>query len=323
LPDDPDRDEELMALGGYLRSLLVGPSRRQTITAAGKSTRDPNAAVAEYWTRYNVTLHQNFTSAAESCAYVRWRNDQYFGYIDLMPVGAQDGKVVLDFGCGPGHDLVGFATASRPARLIGIDVSPSSIAEARERLSLHQAACEFIRLDPRSTQLPLARASVDYVHSSGVLHHLPDASPLLREFRRVLRPSGSARIMIYNHDSVWMHLFVAYMKRIVEKAHADLTLEQAFGRTTDGEDCPIAHVFHPAEFIALAHQAGFDAVFTGAAVSMHEAKILPYRFDAIQDRRTPEISRRFLLELTYDGFGMPWYHGHRAGLDACFLLTPR
>ena len=312
-----------MALGGYLRSLLVGPSRRQTITAAGKSTRDANAAVAEYWTRYNVTLHQNFTSAAESCAYVRWRNDQYFGYIDLMPVGAQDGKVVLDFGCGPGHDLVGFATASRPARLIGIDVSPSSIAEARERLSLHQAACEFIQLDPRSTQLPLAGASVDYVHSSGVLHHLPDASPLLREFRRVLRPSGSARIMIYNHDSVWMHLFVAYMKRIVEKAHADLTLEQAFGRTTDGEDCPIAHVFHPAEFIALAHQAGFDAVFTGAAVSMHEAKILPYRFDAIQDRRTPEISRRFLLELTYDEFGMPWYCGHRAGLDACFLLTPR
>ena len=161
-----------------------------------------------------------------------------------MPVGAQDGKIVLDFGCGPGHDLVGFATASRPARLIGIDVSPSSIAEARERLSLHQAVCEFIQLDPRSTQLPLAGASVDYVHSSGVLHHLPDASPLLREFRRVLRPSGSARIMIYNHDSVWMHLFVAYMKRIVEKAHADLTLEQAFGRTTDGEDCPIAHVFH-------------------------------------------------------------------------------
>ena len=54
---------------------------------------------------------------------------------------------MLDFGCGPGHDLVGFATVSRPARLIGIDVSPSSIAEARERLSLHQAVCEFIQLD--------------------------------------------------------------------------------------------------------------------------------------------------------------------------------
>jgi SAM-dependent methyltransferase len=309
-----------MSLTGYLRSLLDRP---QTVVAAGNCMSGASAAVAGYWTRYNVTLHRDFTSPAESLAYVRWRNDQYFGYIDLMPVDAQDGKTVLDFGCGPGHDLVGFATTSKPARLIGMDVSPSSIGEARERLALHQASCEFIQLDPHPTQLPLDKASVDYVHSSGVLHHVPDAIPLLREFRRVLRPTGSARVMVYNYDSVWMHLFVAYMKRILEKAYADLTLEEAFGRTTDGEDCPIAHVFRPGEFIALANHAGFDAVFTGAAVSMHEAKILPYRFDAIQDRRTPETSRRFLLELTYDEYGMPWYRGHRAGLDACFLLTPR
>ena len=30
LPDDPDRDEELMAFSGYLRSLLVAASGRQT-----------------------------------------------------------------------------------------------------------------------------------------------------------------------------------------------------------------------------------------------------------------------------------------------------
>lgn len=260
---------------------------------------------------------------ADSFAYVQRRNDQYFGYLDLMPVDGQEGKVVLDFGCGPGHDLVGFATKSKLARLIAMDVSRSSICEARARLALHRAACEFIQLDSHSSHLPLDAASVDYVHSSGVLHHLEDAGTVLREFRRVLRSNGSARIMVYNYDSVWMHLFVDYMKRIVEKAYTNLSLEEAFARTTDGEDCPIARVFRPEEFIALAGGAGFDAVFTGAAVSMHEAKILPYRFDAIQDRRTPEASRRFLLALTYDAYGMPWYCGHRAGLDACFLLTPR
>ena len=129
-----------------------------------------------------------------------------------------------------------------------------------------------------------------------------------------------ARIMIYN-QYVWMHLFVAYIKRIVENAYADLTLEDTFGKTTDGERCPIARVFRPHDFVSLAQDAGFNAVFSGAAVSMHEAKILPYRFDAIQDRRTPETSRRFLLELTYDEHRMPWYRGKRAGVDACFLLT--
>ena len=281
------------------------------------------AAVAEYWTRYNVTLHHSFNSPQESLAYFRWRNDQYFGYIDLMPVGGQDGKVVLDFGCGPGHDLVGFATASRPARLIAVDVSSSSLAEARARLALHGVPCEFLLANPLSTELPLKSESIDYVHSSGVVHHVPDLVATLRELRRILRKDGAARVMVYNHESIWLHLFVAYMKRLVEKAYPDLSLEQAFARTTDGEDCPIANVYRPAEFIAAAGEAGFDAQFTGSALSMHEAKILPYRFDAIQDRRLPEECRRFLLELTFDERAMPRYRGHGAGVDGCFFLKPR
>ncbi len=77
-------------------------------------TRDDPAEdvskVAGYWTDYNVTLHQDFRSIEESLTYLRWRNDQYFGYAALMPVNNQDGRVVLDFGCGPGHDVVGFST---------------------------------------------------------------------------------------------------------------------------------------------------------------------------------------------------------------------
>jgi SAM-dependent methyltransferase len=288
-----------------------------------KSSSETAKAVAEYWNRYNVTLHENFTSAENSLAYLRWRNDQYFGYSDLMPVDGQDGKVVLDFGCGPGHDLVGFSTVSQPMRLIGMDVSPSSLAEARSRLQLHNTRCELIQLDPGSTELPLTSASVDYVHSSGVLHHLAEPAAALRELRRVLRPEGRARAMVYNLDSVWMHLFVAYMKRLIENAFEGLSMEEAFARTTDGEDCPVARVYRPGEFIALAAETGFDAEFAGGAVSIHEAKILPYRFDAIQDRRTPEESRQFLLELTYDSYGMPWYRGYRAGVDGCFVLRPR
>jgi ubiquinone/menaquinone biosynthesis C-methylase UbiE len=298
-------------------------SALKSLLSYARSGGGDGAKVADYWTRYNVTLHQDFKSDEASFAYLRWRNDQYFGYIELMPVDRQDGQVVVDFGCGPGHDLVGFATASRPARLIAVDVSPSSLAEARARLALHRAPCEFIQLDPGAVALPFASGSVDYVHSSGVLHHVPDPQGWLREFRRVLSPDGWARVMVYNHDSVWMHLFVAYMKRLVENAYLDLTLEQAFARTTDGEDCPIATVYRPAEFIALAAEAGFDAEFTGAAISMHEAKILPYRFDAVQDRRTPEPSRRFLLDLSIDNRGFPRYRGHGAGIDGCFLLKPR
>ena len=120
-----------------------------------------------------------------------------------------------------------------------------------------------------------------------------------------------------------MHLFVAYMNESSKRRMQISRLSRRSGARPMEKIAPLPAFSIPASSLPLLHQAGFDAVFTGAAVSMHEAKILPYRFDAIQDRRTPEISRRFLLELTYDEFGMPWYRGHRAGLDACFLLTPR
>jgi ubiquinone/menaquinone biosynthesis C-methylase UbiE len=316
LPDILTRD-------GWRSWFASLPPAPPPVTSIPEAQQPPaQSGVTDYWMRHNVTLNHQFTAAEESLAYLRWRNDQYFGYIELMPVDGQDGQVVLDFGCGPGHDLVGFATMSRLARLFGADVSPTSLAEARARLALHGAPCEFLTLK-MGDELPLATASVDYVHTSGVLHHLPDPLATLRELRRVLRPGGMARVMVYNYDSVWMHLYVAYIKRLVEGLYQDVTLGEAFGRTTDGEECPISRAYRPSEFTALAAEAGFTGEFTGAAVSMFEAKVLPQRFDAIQDRRLPEESRRFLLDLTVDEHGLPRHGNYRAGIDGCYVLKPR
>jgi SAM-dependent methyltransferase len=272
--------------------------------------------VASYWTEHNVTAHRRFTSATESLEYFQWRNDQYFGYIELMPVAGQDGKVVVDFGCGPGHDLVGFGCYSKPSRLVGIDVSPSSLTEAHDRLDLHGIACELIRLEPSAAALPLADESVDYVHSSGVLHHTPDPLALLR----VLRRDGTARIMVYNYNSLWVHLYVAYQKQLVEGMLQELDLRAAFSKTTDGTDCPISRVYRPDEFIALCREARLDAEWSGAAISMHEAGLFARRYEAIMDPRLNAESRRFLLQLELDHFGFPRYHGHYAGVDGCYRL---
>jgi ubiquinone/menaquinone biosynthesis C-methylase UbiE len=309
------------AAPAQLARTVRGLVRRGAAVAAAPS--GAGKKVARYWTGHNVTAHRRFGSAAESLEYFHWRNDQYFNYIALMPVTGQHGKAVLDFGCGPGNDIVGFGTYSAPARLIGIDVSTRSLAEARERLALHDIACELLLHAPESTVLPLDDGAVDYVHCSGVLHHTPDPSALLREFRRVLRPDGAARIMVYNYDSLWVHLYVAYQKQLVEQALPGLDLRAAFAKTTDGPDCPISRVFRPAEFIALAEAAGFSARFLGAAISMHEAALLPKRFDAIADPRLPAESRRFLAALTLDEHGLPMHEGHYAGVDGCYLLSPR
>src|ERR1017187_2223549 len=142
---------------------------------------------AQYWSDVNVTDHLRFPSAEASLEYFHWRNTQYHHYLELMPVTGQDGKAVLDYGCGPGNDLAGFAAYSKPSRLVGMDISLRSIAEAKERVALHCNHAEvkpIVESDPR---IPLDDASMDYVHSSGVVHHAVDPGKVLREFRRVLR----------------------------------------------------------------------------------------------------------------------------------------
>lgn len=143
---------------------------------------------------------------------------------------------------------------------------------------------------------------------------------MLRELHRVLKPGGVGRIMVYNYDSVWLHLYVAYQKRLIEGLYADLDLIGAFAKTTDGENCPISVVYRPEEFIELCRQAGFDSSHRGAAVSMHEAKLVGQRFQAIEDIRLGPESRRFLLDLQFDDRGLPKYRGTYAGVDGCYFI---
>ncbi len=238
-----------------------------------------------------------------------------------MPVDAADGLSVLDYGCGPGHDLVGFGLHSKPRLLIGIDVSEPSLREARHRLALHGIRAQLIELHPTDTQLPLASNSIDLIHCSGVLHHVPRPDLVLREFRRVLKPGGRAQVMVYNHDSVFLHLYIAYKKMIVEGLYRDLDVEAAFAKLTDGDTCPISIAYKPHLFIKLADQAGFKTRITGAAISAHEMALLPARSEAIMDRRLPAEHRRFLSSLTFSDRGLPLYNGTVAGVDGCFELV--
>jgi len=46
------------------------------------------------------------------------------------------------------------------------------------------------------------------VYSNGVLHHTPDTAGSIREVHRVLRPGGTARIMLYHRNSLnyWIEI---------------------------------------------------------------------------------------------------------------------
>ncbi len=282
-----------------------------------------NPTVTDYWTRHNVTFHHAISSRLDSIEYMNWRNWQYQFYEELMPCNGHDGRVILDYGCGPGHDVVGFVERSRPRQVIGMDVSPSALEKAEKRLAFHgSSSVKLVLIGENDGGLPLEDKSVDYIHSSGVLHHVESLEPVLREFGRVLKPKGSARIMVYNYRSLWLHLYVAYSLRIVKGIDSDVPLPEAFKRSTDGRECPISRCYRKEDFLKVSSACGFRGSFLGAAISMHEMSLLATRYRAIQDRRLPEEHRAFLRELKFDEFGCPRYRGDVAGIDGVYELRP-
>src|SRR5262249_49407158 len=94
------------------------------------------------------------------------------------------------------------------ARCIGIDLTPRSVEITRHRFALYGADGAFMIAD--GEQLPFASESFDVVYSNGVLHHTPDTAGAIREVHRVLRPGGTAKVMLYHRNSLnyWVEILL-------------------------------------------------------------------------------------------------------------------
>lgn len=303
--------------------LVTSRSANETQTLARRHPK-ANETVDEYWSRYHVeSPDEGFPSIEASLEHYEWRNACYPGYIELMPVDQATGKVVADYGCGVGNDVIGFGVHSKPETIHAIDISELALGIARRRAELHRLDnVVFHRISDSDVRIPLPDESVDILHSSGVVHHTSDPERVLREFGRVLKPDGYAQVMVYHRESLWTHLYVAYTLMLHEEMYAGLDLDTAFELSMDGDECPIARAYTAPDFITLCENAGLRATFTGASMSVNEMVLLPDRYRAIRDQRLNTESRRFLSSLTFNDRGWPLHQGVVAGVNACFRLSP-
>ncbi len=118
-------------------------------------------------------------SVLDEFEYGQW--SQRFGFRHLGASGNL-GHVV-GFGSGFGHEL-----EPLDARAERFTIIESSSTYQREGCRL-RTPVEFVRSEP-SGRVSLADASADLIVCFGVLHHIPNVSFVISEFRRVLKDEG-------------------------------------------------------------------------------------------------------------------------------------
>ena len=198
-----------------------------------------------YWNEHQVADFPEDVTAEDSFRSLEWRNNLYPGLLELMPVAGFEGKTVLDFGCGPGHDTIQFLL-NGAKHVYALDSSQKGLKALRARLKAHGLSNCSVLPGSELPYVPL----VDHIHCAGVLHHLADPSAALRMLARALKPEAEIRMMVYSAESQFV------------QQHCGGDLER-FQRVID-HDAPIARAWTQAEVKQLAADANLNAAYLGS-----------------------------------------------------------
>ena len=118
------------------------------------------------------------------------------------------GSYILEAGCGTGSQTVIIAGQNPDCRFHSIDISPSSLDAARERVSdvLGKARSDRVTFELADMHnLPFHDKTFDHIVICFVLEHLSSPVSALSEIRRVLKPKGTITVIEGDHGSVFFY----------------------------------------------------------------------------------------------------------------------
>lgn len=154
--------------------------------------------VRDYWDRASCgevyAVGDDTRRQYETHAETRYRLEPYIREFARFHEGRD--KDVLEIGVGMGADHLEWAK-SGPRSLTGVDLTPRAIEHTQKRCEVFGFQSNLRTDDAENLSFP--DNSFDVVFSWGVLHHSPNTPKAFEEVRRVLRPGGVARIMIYHY----------------------------------------------------------------------------------------------------------------------------
>ena len=142
--------------------------------------------------------------------YLKFADDRLRPFLDLVAQleTAQDPRIVVDLGCGPGNATALLADWWPDARIVGVDSSPAMIEAAREHAV--PGHVEFELGDVRDWH-PDDKA--DVILANAVLQWVPGHLDLIGDLAAQLAPGGLFGFQVPGNFGAPSHLALAEVKR--------------------------------------------------------------------------------------------------------------
>lgn len=167
-------------------------------------------------------------------------------------------KDVYEYGCGGGSDVISYLR--RGNRVTATDIVPKNLEVTSERIKksgLLDPVVKLVLLD-NSYPLPFPDESFDVISSHGVLHHIIDIKPVMKELFRVCRKNGYLYIMLYTDIMERYFIDNGMIDNFMSKYGIDFN--EAFGYCTDGPGTPYSRSYNTIQACDLMEEAGFLVV---------------------------------------------------------------
>lgn len=146
----------------------------------------------------------------------------------LSLLDIQEGRTMLDIGCGGGATLRRLLKRSKGGMVYGIDISEESVAKARKVNAAVLDKQVFVT-QGSAEKLPYEDWKFDLVTAVETIYFWPNLPQCLQEVRRVLKPGGRFAVMVEvaDENSKWVSL-VDGMKAYSPEQLKDLLADAGF-----------------------------------------------------------------------------------------------
>lgn len=186
---------ETVPLNETRSDLIEQTTPSKTTESVASFASEPSAAdeciesTRKFWNEH--PCDGDFDTNEQRLKY-RFLKDYYIP--SIIEKNIPSGGEVLEIGCGQGADMS--LLAKKADRVTGVDLTPEGVARAAKFLE-DVGVKNAVVLVANAEKLPFRDAMFDSVYSFGVMHHTDGTQACVDEAYRVLKPEGTAVIMLY------------------------------------------------------------------------------------------------------------------------------